>query len=78
MLYSQIDKKSLEIKDSATPKNELEAVNNQISQLSQIQTVAQKLKELREKRDVEKKKFDEEVKTLAEVRTEINDQKKQM
>jgi hypothetical protein len=28
MLYSQIDKKSLEIKDSATPKNELEAVNN--------------------------------------------------
>ena len=78
MLYSQIDKKSLEIKDSATPKNELEAVNNQISQLSQIQTVAQKLKELREKRDVEKKKFDEEVKILAEVRTEINDQKKQM
>lgn len=68
----------MEIKDSATPKNELEAVNNQISQLSQIQTVAQKLKELREKRDVEKKKFDEEVKTLAEVRTEINDQKKQM
>tara|TARA_B110000285_G_C15129123_1_gene622278 strand:- start:150 stop:356 length:207 start_codon:yes stop_codon:yes gene_type:complete len=68
----------LEIKDSATPKNELEAVNNQISQLSQIQTVAQKLKELREKRDVEKKKFDEEVKILAEVRTEINDQKKQM
>lgn len=78
MLYSQIDKKSLEIKDSATPKNELEAVNNQISQLSQIQTVAQKLKELREKRDVEKKKFDEEVKILAEVRTEINEQKKQM
>jgi len=68
----------LEIKDSATPKNELEAVNNQISQLSQIQTVAQKLKELREKRDVEKKKFDEEVKILAEVRTEINDQKKRM
>lgn len=68
----------MEIKDSATPKNELEAVNNQISQLSQIQTVAQKLKELREKRDVEKKKFDEEVKILAEVRTEINDQKKQM
>jgi len=34
------------------------------------------LKELREKRDVEKKKFDEEVKILAEVRTEINEQKK--
>ena len=68
MLYSQIDAKSLEIKDSAPPKNELEAVTTQISQLSQIQSVAQKLKELREKRDIEKKKFDEEVKILAQVR----------
>jgi len=41
--------------------------------LNQIQTVAQKLKELREKRDLEKIKFDEEVKILAEVRKEINE-----
>jgi len=46
--------------------------------LNQIQTVAQKLKELREKRDIEKAKFDEEVKILAEVRKEINEQKSEM
>ena len=46
--------------------------------MNQIQTVAQKLKELREKRDIEKAKFDEEVKILAEVRKEINEQKSEM
>ena len=68
----------MEIKESAPPRNELEAVTSQIVQLNQIQTVAQKLKELREKRDTEKAKFDNEVRILAEVRKEINEQKAEM
>jgi hypothetical protein len=68
----------LEIKELAPPRNELEAVTSQIVQLNQIQTVAQKLKELREKRDTEKAKFDNEVRILAEVRKEINEQKAEM
>lgn len=68
----------MEIKELAPPRNELEAVTSQIVQLNQIQTVAQKLKELREKRDTEKAKFDNEVRILAEVRKEINEQKAEM
>jgi hypothetical protein len=60
---------------SVQPKNELEAVNLQMAQLSKIKVVADKLKELRQQRDEEKKKFDEEVKTLNSMRQEINEQK---
>jgi len=37
--------------------------------------VAEKLKELRNQRDEEKKKFDEEVKTLNQLRQNINEEK---
>jgi len=43
------------------PTSELEVVTLQIDQLAQIKVVAEKLKNLREQRDKEKKVFDEEV-----------------
>jgi len=56
----------------------MEAVQLQMDQLEQIKIVAEKLKSLRSKRDEEKKKFDQQVIALANVRKEINDQKQQM
>ena len=49
-----------------------------MNQLSQIQTVAQKFKELREPLDLEKKKFDESVKHLSDIRKQINKQKESL
>ena len=60
------------------PQNELEAVTVQIEELSQIRLIAEKLKELREVRDKEKQKFDEEVETLTQLRQEINLEKRKM
>ena len=40
--------------------------------------VAEKLRSLRAFRDTEKKKFDEEVKILANVRTQINTEKEKL
>jgi hypothetical protein len=53
----------------------MEAVQLQMEQLDKIKIVAEKLKVLRSKRDEEKKKFDQEVIALANIRKEINEQK---
>jgi hypothetical protein len=47
-----------------TPTSELEVVTLQIDQLAQIKVVAEKLKQLRDSRDSEKKLFDEEANKL--------------
>jgi SMC interacting uncharacterized protein involved in chromosome segregation len=49
-----------------------------MDQLDKIKIVAEKLKSLRSKRDEEKKKFDDQVIALANVRKEINQQKDTM
>lgn len=49
-----------------------------MSELSQIKVVAEKLRSLRAFRDAEKKKFDEEVKILANVRKQINTEKEKL
>ena len=67
--------KSVKSTFAEKPKNEMEAVQLQMEQLDKIKIVADKLKNLRSKRDQEKKKFDQEVVALAEVRKEINEQK---
>lgn len=70
---------SLKLKEKQRkPKNELEAVTVQIEELSQIRLIAEKLKELRQVRDREKQKFDEEVEKLTQVRKEINEEKLKM
>jgi hypothetical protein len=51
-----------------TPQSELEVVTLQIDQLAQIKTVAEKLKQLRDERDAEKKLFDKEAKKLTQIR----------
>ena len=48
-----------------TPQSELEVVTLQIDQLAQIKVVAEKLKQLRDDRDKEKKVFDEEANKLS-------------
>jgi hypothetical protein len=50
-------------------------VTLQIDQLDKIKIVAEKLKSLRQQRDEEKKKFDDEVKTLNKLRQNINEEK---
>lgn len=75
----ELIKSSQKIKENhRRPHNELEAVTVQIEELSQIKLIAEKLKELREVRDKEKQKFDEEVEKLTKVRKEINLQKQKM
>lgn len=61
-----------------TPINELDAVTLQIDQLAQIKVVAEKLKQLREQRDQEKKLFDQEAQKLGDTRKQINDQKDEL
>lgn len=61
-----------------TPQSELEVVTLQIDQLAQIKTVAEKLKQLRDERDAEKKIFDEEAKKLNLVREQINESKEEL
>jgi predicted nucleic acid-binding Zn-ribbon protein len=46
--------------------------------LAQIKVVAEKLKQLREQRDQEKKLFDEEAQKLGDTRKQINDQKDEL
>ena len=73
---AQIESKSLEAPESKinmkafekTPQSELEVVTLQIDQLAQIKTVAEKLKQLRDERDAEKKVFDDEAKKLTQIR----------
>lgn len=50
----------------------------QIEELSQIRVVAEKLKELRQARDNEKRIFDQEVEKLTSVRNQINQEKSKM
>jgi len=56
----------------------LDAVTLQIEELSQIRVVAEKLKELRQARDNEKRIFDQEVEKLTSVRNQINQEKSKM
>jgi len=53
-------------------------VTLQIEELSQIRVVAEKLKELRQARDNEKRIFDQEVEKLTSVRNQINQEKSKM
>ena len=61
-----------------TPQSELEVVTLQIDQLAQIKVVAEKLKQLRDDRDKEKKLFDEEANKLTSIRSSINEQKESL
>lgn len=56
----------------------MDAVTLQIEELSQIRVVAEKLKELRQARDNEKRIFDQEVEKLTSVRNQINQEKSKM
>lgn len=83
-LMVQVDNELVKLQKSVKstfaekPKNEMEAVQLQLEQLDKIKIVAEKLKNLRSKRDQEKKNFDDQVVALASVRKEINEQKQQM
>lgn len=61
-----------------TPESELDVVTLQIDQLAQIKVVAEKLKQLRDERDKEKKLFDEEANKLNSIRSSINEQKESL
>lgn len=72
------EKNKTSLIESKPPSNELEGVSQQISQLQEIKVIAQKLKELREERDAEKKIFDEEVTKLSAIRSKINERKEEL